>query len=321
MKVHNALLVSALLAGALLGRTPLSGHFLLLAKRVWTSAGDFRRSAWLLIVDAIGEDEFAIFFIGSVVLTTVWYWIIGGMYTFMDVFLKPGRMRKYKIQPGTNDPLQPGRLKQVVGNVIFNQIVVGIPSIYIGGALVRWRTSPPLRQIPDFHWVLLQFVFFSLVEEVCYFYIHRMLHSKYLYKTIHKRHHEWSSPVAITAIYCHPVEHFVANLLPVFLGPCLINAHLSTYLTWFALAVVFTLSEHSGYHLPFMTSSEYHDFHHFSFTNNFGFLGIMDSYYNTNDMFKKSIASSRHFIIRSTKSARELVPDPDDNNGKISPHS
>ena len=39
-----------------------------------------------------------------------------------------------------------------------------------------------------------------------FFYSHRALHSRGLYKTIHKTHHEWTAPISLIAIYAHPVE-------------------------------------------------------------------------------------------------------------------
>ena len=31
-------------------------------------------------------------------------------------------------------------------------------------------------------------------------------------------HHEWTSPVSLIAIYCHPLEHVLANLMGVYFG-------------------------------------------------------------------------------------------------------
>jgi len=47
----------------------------------------------------------------------------------------------------------------------------------------------------------------------------------------------------------------------------------------------------------------------FSFVNNFGFLGILDGFHGTDVQYKNSMAFPRHFVLKSTKSAREVYPD------------
>ena len=41
--------------------------------------------------------------------------------------------------------------------------------------------------------------------------ISRMLHHPFLYKRVHKQHHEWTAPIGIAALYSHPVEQLSVN--------------------------------------------------------------------------------------------------------------
>ena len=71
----------------------------------------------------------------------------------------------------------------------------------------------------------------------------------------------------------------------------------------------YTLNNHSGYHLPFLPSSESHDFHHAKFDVNFGSLGLLDEWYKTDAKFRDSINFLRHQVLKTFKSAKELYPD------------
>lgn len=120
----------------------------------------------------------------------------------------------------------------------------------------------------------------------------RLFHHPHLYKRFHKQHHEWTAPIGLVATYAHPLEHVVgghrlgpqgstsghlaitktnicsssplqlSNLLPVVIGPVILGSHVSTTCMWYCVALISTTISHCGYHLPFLPSPEFHDFHH-----------------------------------------------------------
>ena len=52
-----------------------------------------------------------------------------------------------------------------------------------------------------------------LVEEVLFYYSHRLLHSRWFYGRVHKQHHEYKAPVGMAAIYAHPLEFAASDLV------------------------------------------------------------------------------------------------------------
>jgi fatty acid hydroxylase domain-containing protein 2 len=159
-----------------------------------------------------GDDEFNLMVWWTTTYTFFVYWGFGLIYTVMDLTNKPKFLRRYKIQPNTNEPVETKKLIRVIGSVIFNQIFVGIPFAIFSFYLMKLRGMPDVRELPTFHWVLFEIGICILVEEFGFYYSHRLMHSKKIYKHIHKQHHLWQAPVAVTAIYAHPIgEKISAN--------------------------------------------------------------------------------------------------------------
>jgi fatty acid hydroxylase domain-containing protein 2 len=221
----------------------------------------------------------------------------------IDITNKPSFLRRYKIQPNTNEPVNTKKLTNVVLSVLFNQIFVGIPFAIFSYYLLKFRGIPNVRELPTFHWVLIELGICIIVEEFGFYYSHRLLHNKLIYKHIHKQHHLWQSPVAITAIYAHPIEYIFSNILPVFLGVLICGSHIATAWFWFTIALLSTLNAHSGYHLPFFPSPEAHDYHHRFFNCNFGMLGLLDRLHGTDTPFRYS----QYVYINSAQKVRSII--------------
>jgi len=165
-------------------------------------------------------------------------------------------------------------------------------------------TSP----LPAIWKCLLQLYICNLAAEIIFYYSHRSFHHPLIYKHIHKMHHEWIAPISIAASYAHPIEHIICNAFPVIVPPVFLGMHISIMWYWFAVAQYVTVLHHCNYHLPFLVSPQFHDYHHLKFTECFGTNGLLDSFHKTDINFQNSVQSKRHKTFYSLKPICQQYP-------------
>lgn len=278
-------------------------------QQFWGASGNFWQSFWDIFLARFGDDEYVLYIYGTNILAFSLYWVVGSLFTLLDVTNRPSWLRKYKVQPGENEPVKFRRLASAIGQVVFNQIFVAFPVSFLCFWIMKSRGLPSVHTLPTFSRVLLELGVFIVIEEIGFYYSHRLVHHRKIYKHIHKKHHEWIAPIAVVAIYCHPFEHLLSNMLPLVLGPTIMGSHVATTWLWYGLAIFNTLNTHSGYHFPFFPSPEGHDFHHLKFNECYGVLGILDYLHGTDKLFRSSAEYRRHIVSFKMDSLRDLFPD------------
>ena len=85
-----------------------------------------------------------------------------------------------------------------------------------------------------------------------FFWVHKLLHTKYLYGHIHKLHHQYRVPVSIASEYTHPFEFLLGNVLAM-AAPMLIlgeKVHMYTFVLWALVRIGEGIDGHCGYDFP-----------------------------------------------------------------------
>jgi sterol desaturase/sphingolipid hydroxylase (fatty acid hydroxylase superfamily) len=223
--------------------------------------------------------------------------------TAIYYFQWPAFLFQYKVQD-INAP-RPSREKmwRLLKTVWFNQFVIGVPMVFVVTELYSMRGMFDV-ELPSLPRLTAQLFAVVLLEEIGFYYSHRIMHHPRLYARIHKLHHEWVSPLAWTCIYAHPIEHIVSNLAPVMFGPWVVEMHPLAALLWYVIALHSTMNSHSGLHLPFAQSPEEHDWHHLTFTEMYGVVGLLDRIHGTD---KKFLASPQYARAKISFSLEPLV--------------
>ena len=128
-----------------------------------------------------------------------------------------------------------------------------------------------------YNWLFIasSIIAFLMFTDCLIYWIHRVLHHRWLYKYLHKEHHKWKIPTPFASHAFHPIDGFLQSL-PYHIYPFFFPLHKILYLILFVMVNVWTVSIHDGdYRVPkilepFINGSAHHTDHHLLYKYNYG---------------------------------------------------
>lgn len=135
-------------------------------------------------------------------------------------------------------------------------------------------------------------IFMLFIHDTYFYWIHRFMHWKYIYKYVHRVHHRSVDPSPLAAFSFHPVEAILEASVYV-LFAMLVPVHLITLLSFQIVMTTLNAVGHLGYEIypkgftknkiwQWKTTSTHHNMHHEKFKGNYGlYFTFWDKWFKT----------------------------------------
>ena len=221
-----------------------------------------------------------------------WWWAIllvlvfnAGRYILFPliaylVCYRPGAkgLKKFKIQaamPGKKQ-MRHELLYSFSSILIFSLILIIAYLLYINGHSTIYTS---IRQ-HGYGYFFLSLMLMIILHDTYFYWIHRLLHTKWFLKNIHRVHHRSANPTPLAANSFHPLEAFFLGII-VFPLITIWPVHIFALLIFNSLVVVTNVIGHLGFEFvpttlrnsvpgKYISSSTHHNLHHQKSNKNFG---------------------------------------------------
>jgi sterol desaturase/sphingolipid hydroxylase (fatty acid hydroxylase superfamily) len=276
--------------------------------------------------DAVGGLDpelryFAPVFVWAVLTST--YIVVGALFLSVDLTHLPRWLYDRKLQPDAPFIVGGSSRNPSLANTLS---VLGLAhavslATFLGMQWFALRLglgSAPHSALPSTASLLAQAIAWVLLAETSFYFSHRLFHVvPFLYQSVHKTHHQFKAPIAISAMYAHPVEVVFSNIGAHMLWPFLFQMHPGIIALGVAGGMTQSMLDHCGYWYsisPKAFQPFFHDAHHREccssllgcanicraefFLVDFGFLGLWDRLLRTSNKWR---AVRTDVVARVTK--------------------
>lgn len=184
----------------------------------------------------------------------------------------------YKIQqrfPKTDD-----YKREIFYSALTSVIFAGMGRLFLGTSLRQYTQF--YTDIQEYGWgyLFLSLPLTILIHDTWFYWTHRLMHHRSIYRYTHRVHHLSVNPSPWAAYSFHPLEAILeAGIVPVLL--IVMPLHPITFFGFITVMLAFNVYGHLGYELfppavyrhplgRWLNTSVYHNLHHERFTGNYG---------------------------------------------------
>lgn len=149
----------------------------------------------------------------TVSMLEICFWVLIFYYMILiDKFNLFG-LKKYAIK--CNHPFPENKMIwDCFSDVCIGHFLIRPVLLFASYPLLMSRLEFDVEGIPNLLVFIIQIFVCMQVDDFMFYWGHRLLHHKLLYKYIHKVHHEFKYTIAMGVEWAHPIEEMFANTIP-----------------------------------------------------------------------------------------------------------
>jgi Delta7-sterol 5-desaturase len=252
------------------------------------------------------------------------YLILASVAFFIFYVWKKGSASWKKIQ--TRFPERKDYFREISYSVGTAVIFAGIGFVVFVTPLVKYTQAYFKIEQYGLGYFLLSIVLMILVHDTYFYWTHRFMHSKPIYRFVHKVHHLSINPSPWAAMSFHPLESVIEGSV-IALIAFLFPVHPLAIAIFLLFMMIYNVYGHLGYELypkGFSTSkvgrwintSVNHNMHHQYFTGNYGlyflwwdrWMGTLHPEYDKRFEETKSPATNQTTAVSTSPDGDDFAP-------------
>ena len=207
------------------------------------------------------------------------YLLIAGIAFLIFYILLKRVIRTRKIQE--QYPAVKDYAREIIFSLITVFVMAFIPAMVLGSPEMarqtKFYTDINQHRLPYF---ILAFPLMAIMHDTYFYWMHRIMHHRRLFKFVHLVHHKSTNPSPFAAYAFHPFEAIIeAGIFLVFVFT--IPVHLFHLLFFFLFMIIYNVYGHLGWELypkgfskhwfgKWINTSVNHNLHHQFFKGNYG---------------------------------------------------